>query len=185
MLRSAAPHTVIVKDKKFTVSVPASRIRQEVSRIADELNRDYAGRTPLFLAVLNGSFVFAADLLRLVSVPCQVSFVKLGSYEGLESGGEVRQLIGLGESVEGRDVVVVEDIVDTGLTMSRLLESLRAMKPASLSVCTLLLKPDKLLSDIDIRYCALRIPDNFVVGYGLDYDGFGRNYADIYSIIKE
>ncbi|MCD8266964.1 MAG: hypoxanthine phosphoribosyltransferase [Prevotellaceae bacterium] len=185
MLRSAAPHTISVKDKRFAVSVPASRIGQEVRRVAGEIDRDYAGREPLFLAVLNGAFMFAADLLRLLSVPCRLSFVKLRSYRGLESRGEVSQLIGLGESIEGRDVIVVEDIVDTGLTMSRLLEGLRQMGPASLSVCTLLLKPGKLLHSVDISYCALRVPDDFVVGYGLDYEGLGRNYADIYSIIKE
>ncbi len=176
--------TVRVKDKDFVLSVPARRLRDEVRRVAGEISRDYAGRSPLFLPVLNGAFVFASDLLRLVRLECQVSFVKLRSYEGVESAGRVCDLIGVGPEVEGRDVVVVEDIVDTGLTMSHMLESLRRLRPASVAVCSLLVKPGKLRCPLDVRYCALRIPDDFVVGYGLDYDGYGRNLRGIYTIVN-
>ncbi len=185
MLRSLNTDTIRVGDKKFAISVPASKIQQEVERVAAEISRDYSGREPLFLVVLNGAFVFAADLLRAVTLESQVSFVKLSSYNGADSEGKVRELIGLGEDVRGRELIVVEDIVDTGLTMSRLLETLKAHEPASVDICTLLLKPGKLQTDLKIRYRAMEIPDDFVVGYGLDYDGRGRNLRDIYSIINE
>ncbi len=175
--------SIKVKDKEFGVSGPASRIKREVRRVAGEISRDYEGRSPLFIAVLNGAFVFAADLLRNVKLDCRLSFVKLVSYEGMESGGAVRELIGLGDDLRGEDVIVVEDIVDTGLTMRCLLDTLASRHPASLAVCTLLLKPGKLRADLPIRYCAMEIPDDFVVGYGLDYDGFGRNLPDIYTVI--
>lgn len=177
-------HILQVKDKQFAVSIPESKIRAEVKRVAEEINRDYAGREPVFLAVLNGSFVFAADLMREVTLPCEISFVRLASYQGLATTGTIREIMGLNIDVTGRPVIIVEDIVDTGLTMAHMLETLKRHNPSSIDICTLLLKPDKLQVDLDIRYCAMRIPNDFIVGYGLDYDGFGRNTKDIYTLVQ-
>lgn len=173
-----------VKDKEFRVSLPANEIARQVRRVAAEINRDYAGRKPLFLAVLNGSFMFAADLLREITLPCEIQFVKLASYSGTGSTGDVKELIGLNTDITGRNVIIIEDIVDTGLTMARMLDTLKEHKPASIDVCTLLFKPCKLQVSLDIRYNCLEIPNDFIVGYGLDYDGYGRNLRDIYTIIE-
>ena len=175
--------TIQVLDKAFAVSVTAAEIEKEVKRVAKEISRDYAGRQPVFLAVLNGSFIFAADLLRHVDLPCEISFVKLASYQGTNTTGNIREVIGLNIDITGRPVIIVEDIVDTGLTMAHMLETLKGHNPASIDICTLLLKPSKLQVKLDVRYCCKEIPDDFVVGYGLDYDGFGRNMKDIYTII--
>ena len=175
--------TIQVKDKQFAVSIPAAQIAEQVKRVADEINRDYAGKQPIFLAVLNGSFIFAADLLREVTLPCEISFVKLASYQGVNTTGEIREVIGLNTDITGRPVIIVEDIVDTGLTMAHMIDTLKKQNPASIDVCTLLVKPDKLQVHLDIRYCAMQIPNDFIVGYGLDYDGFGHNSKDIYTLI--
>lgn len=177
-------NTIQVKDKTFAVSIPQEKIISEVKRVAAEISRDYAGREPVFLAVLNGSFVFAADLLREISLPCEISFVRLASYQGVSTTGEIREIMGLNIDITGRPVVIVEDIVDTGLTMAHMLETLKKHNPSSVDICTLLLKPGKLQVDLDIRYCCMQIPNDFIVGYGLDYDGFGRNTKDIYTLIE-
>ena len=176
--------TIKVKDKTFAISIPESEIKQQIKRVAAEISRDYAGREPVFLAVLNGSFIFAADLLREVDLPCEISFVKLASYQGTSSTGSIREVIGLNIDITGRPVIIVEDIVDTGLTMAHMLDTLMKQNPESIDICTLLLKPSKLQVKLDIRYCCKEIPDDFVVGFGLDYDGFGRNTKDIYTIIQ-
>ena len=176
--------TIKVKDKAFSVSISERALKRQIKRVAEEINRDYSGRKPVFLAVLNGSFIFAADLLREVDLPCEISFVKLASYEGTSSTGSIREVIGLNIDITGRPVIIVEDIVDTGLTMAHMLETLKKQNPASIDICTLLLKPSKLQVKLDIRYVCKEIPDDFVVGYGLDYDGFGRNTKDIYTIIQ-
>lgn len=172
-----------VKDKTFQVSIPAETIVHEVTRVAAEINRDFAGREPIFMPVLNGSFIFAADLLRQVDLPCKVCFIKLASYQGMQSTGEIREVIGLAEDITGRDVIIVEDIIDSGITMAHMLETLQNHNPASISVCSLLVKPDALKVAIPIHYRAMDIPNDFIVGYGLDYDGFGRNTKDIYTLI--
>lgn len=172
-----------VKDKTFSVTISERAIKRQIKRIADQINRDYEGKRPVFLAVLNGSFIFAADLLREIDLPCEISFVKLASYEGTNTTGSVREVIGLNVDITGRPVIIVEDIVDTGLTMAHMLDTLKKQNPESIDICTLLLKPSKLQVKLDIRYCCKQIPDDFVVGYGLDYDGFGRNTKDIYTII--
>ena len=172
-----------VKDKSFTVTISERAIKRQIKRIADQINRDYEGKRPVFLAVLNGSFIFAADLLREIDLPCEISFVKLASYEGTNTTGSVREVIGLNVDITGRPVIIVEDIVDTGLTMAHMLDTLKKQNPESIDIWTLLLKPSKLQVKLDIRYCCKQIPDDFVVGYGLDYDGFGRNTKDIYTII--
>ncbi|MBR5158805.1 MAG: hypoxanthine phosphoribosyltransferase [Bacteroidaceae bacterium] len=174
-----------VKDREFEVFLKEEDIQKEIKRVAAEINRDYVGKEPLFLCILNGSFMFAADLLKDVNIPCNVSFVKVSSYQGTDTTGKVKELMGLQEDVEGRHIIIVEDIVDTGYTMRDVLDSLAEKKAASVQVCALLCKPDKLKVDINLKYLAMNIPNGFIVGYGLDYDGFGRNSRDIYKIVKE
>lgn len=172
-----------MKDKTFTISISERSIRSQIKRVAAEIDRDYAGKKPVCLAVLNGSFIFAADLLREIDLPCEISFVKLASYEGTVSTGNIREIIGLNIDITNRPVIIIEDIIDTGLTMAHMLDTLKGHNPESVEICTLLLKPSKLQVKLDVRYCCRQIPDDFVVGYGLDYDGFGRNTKDIYTII--
>lgn len=174
--------TIQIKDKRFRVSIPEAEILTQVKRVAAEINRDYQGQEPVFLAVLNGSFIFASDLLKEISLPCEISFVKLASYQGVASTGSIREIVGLQTDVTGRPVIVVEDIVDTGLTMAYLLETLQQHNPSSIAVCTLLMKPEKLRVKLDVKYCCMEIPNDFIVGYGLDYDEYGRNLRDIYTI---
>lgn len=177
-------NTIQVKDKQFTTLLTEEQILEQVRRVASEINRDYEGKNPLFLCVLNGSFMFASDLMKNISIPSNISFVKMASYEGTTTTGKVREVIGINESIQDRHVIIVEDIVDTGFTMEKMLESLGTRNPASLQVCTLLVKPGKLQVPLDLKYVAMNIPDDFIVGYGLDYDGYGRNYKDIYTIVK-
>ena len=175
--------SIQIKDKQFTVSIKEQDIQKEVIRVANEINRDLADKNPLFLSVLNGSFMFTADLLKHITTPCEISFVKLASYQGVTSTGVIKEVIGLNEDIAGRTVVIVEDIVDTGLTMQRLLETLGTRNPESIHIASLLVKPEKLKVDLNIEYVAMEIPNDFIVGYGLDYDGFGRNYPDIYTVV--
>lgn len=175
--------TIQIKDKLFTVSIKEQEIQKEVLRVANEINRDLAGETPLFLSVLNGSFMFTSDLMKHITIPCEVSFVKLASYQGVSSTGAIKEVIGINEEIAGRTVVVVEDIVDTGLTMQRLLETLGTRGPKTIHIASLLVKPEKLKVDLNIKYVAMEIPNDFIVGYGLDYDGYGRNYPDIYTVV--
>ena len=177
--------TIKVKDREFEIFLKEEDIQKEIKRVASEINRDYKDKEPLFLCILNGSFMFAADLLKDVNIPCNVSFVKVSSYQGTDTTGKVKELMGLQEDVEGRHIVIVEDIVDTGYTMRDVLDSLEQKNAASVNVCALLCKPDKLKVDINLKYLAMNIPNGFIVGYGLDYDGFGRNSRDIYKIVKD
>jgi len=176
--------TVRIHDKTFKLSCSEAEILRSVKAVADRLNRDMAGKNPLFMAVLNGSFIFAADLLRLVSIPCEVSFVRLASYQGTMSSGKIKEVIGINEDLAGRTVVIVEDIIETGLTVKRMIDTLSTRNPASVHVCTLLQKPEKLEADINIEYVAMRIPNDFIVGYGLDYNQQGRNLRDIYTLCE-
>ena len=175
---------VTIKDKTFKVSIPEEVILERVKAVADRINRDMDGKNPLLLAVLNGSFVFAADLMRQLTIPCEISFVKLASYEGVTSTGKVKEVIGINEDLTGRTVIIVEDIVDTGLTMKQMIESIGTRNPASVHICTLLVKPEKLQVDLNIEYAAMEIPNEFIVGYGLDYDQQGRNLKDIYTVVE-
>ena len=176
--------TIRVHDKEFAPSIPAEDIMAQVRRVAEEINKDYEGQQPLFLVVLNGAFVFAADLMREISVPAEVSFVKLASYEGTSSTGTVREVIGLNTDITGRPIIIVEDIVESGITMAHMIETLKKQNPLSIDICTLLLKPEKLEVKLDIRYVAMEIPNDFILGYGLDYDGLGRGLKDIYTIVQ-
>ena len=173
---------VKVKDKTFRTFIPEAEILQRVKAVADKLNEDMKDKNPLFLAVLNGSFMFAADLMRMITIPCEISFVKLASYQGTTSTGKIKEVIGINEELKGRTVVIVEDIVDTGFTMKRMLEQLGTRGPESLHICSLLVKPGKLQVPLNIEYAAMEIPNDFIVGYGLDYDQQGRNLRDIYTI---
>ncbi len=175
---------VKIKDKTFKTSIPEVEIQQRVKEVADHINRDMADKNPLLLAVLNGSFMFAADLMKNITIPCEISFVKLASYQGTQSTGEVKEVIGINEDLAGRTVIIVEDIVESGLTIQRMLDSLGTRNPDSIDVCTLLLKPDRLKVDLDIKYVAFSIPNDFILGYGLDYDQQGRNLRDIYTLIE-
>ena len=176
---------VKIKDKTFKVSIPEAEILKSVKAVADRINRDMADKNPLLLAMLNGSFVFAADLMRMIEVPCEISFVKMSSYAGTSSTGKVKQLIGLGEEIKGRTVIIVEDIIESGLTMQTLLSTLEAMEPESVHICTLLLKPECLKVPLNVEYVAMEIPSDFILGYGLDYDQQGRNLRDIYTVVDE
>lgn len=176
---------VTILDKTFETSIPEAEILERVKRVAEQINKDMAGKNPLFLAVLNGSFIFAADLMRFINIPSEISFVKLASYEGTTSTGEIKEVIGLNEDISGRDVIIVEDIVDTGSTMKRMLETLGTRNPRSLHICTLLLKPGKLAVPLNVEYVTMEIPNDFIVGYGLDYDQQGRSLRDIYTLVQE
>lgn len=174
---------VTIKDKTFETSISAAEIQEHVKALAERINHDFEGKNPLFLAVLNGSFIFAADLMRELTIPCEISFVKLASYQGITSTGKVHEVLGINEDLTDRHVVIVEDIVDTGRTMKQMVESLGTRNPASVSICTLFVKPEKLQEHLDIKYAAFSIPNDFIVGYGLDYDQQGRNLKEIYSLV--
>ena len=174
-----------IKDKTFKTSIPEAQILERVKSVADRINTDMADKNPLLLAMLNGSFVFAAALMRMINIPCEISFVKMASYEGTSSTGKVKQLLGLNEDIKGRTVIIVEDIVESGLTMKSLLDTLHEKEPADIHICTLLLKPECLKVPLDIKYVAIEIPNDFILGYGLDYDQQGRALRDIYTVVEE
>ena len=174
---------VKIKDKSFRTSIPESEIKARVKAVAQQISKDMAGKTPLFLGVLNGSFIFASDLMREMTIPCEISFVKLASYQGTTSTGSIKEVIGINEDLSGRTVVIVEDIVESGLTIKRMMEQLGTRNPASVQVCTLFFKPEKLKEDLKLDYVAFSIPNDFILGYGLDYDQQGRQLKDVYSLI--
>ena len=176
--------TVKIKDKSFRVSIPEAEIKQRVKALAEQMSKDLEGKNPIFLAVLNGAFIFAADLMREMTIPCEISFVKLASYQGTTSTGKVKEVFGINENLSGRTVVIVEDIVESGQTMKQMIESLGTRNPDSVRICTLFFKPEKLKEDLNLDYVAFRIPDDFIVGYGLDYDGLGRELKDVYTIVE-
>lgn len=173
-----------IKDKSFEISIPEAKILECIKVVAEKLNTDYRDKNPLFLAVLNGSFIFAADLMRMIDIPSEISFVKLASYQGTTSTGVIKEVIGINEDLTGRHVVIIEDIVESGLTIKRMIETLGTRNPASIEICTLLLKPERLTLPLDVKYVAMEIPNDFIVGYGLDYDHQGRNLRDIYTVVE-
>ena len=177
-------NSVKINGRSFRVSITETEIKNRIKSLAAEISADMEGKNPLFLAVLNGSFIFAADLMREMTIPCEISFVKLASYQGTTSTGKIKEVIGINEDLTGRTVVIVEDIVESGQTMKRMIESLGTRNPASVQICTLFFKPDKLQEELTLDYVAFRIPDDFIVGYGLDYDQAGRGLKDVYSIIE-
>lgn len=174
-------NTIQIADKEFEILLENDQISKRTRLIAIQLDVDYEGRCPIFIGVLNGSFIFMADLLKEISMACEVGFIKVSSYSGTESTGNVKEIFGLPSDLHNRDVILVEDIVDTGLTLKYILEAVNQQKPSSVSVCSLLLKPEALKGQIEeLEYVGFEIANEFVVGYGLDYDGLGRNLKDIY-----
>lgn len=172
-----------VHDKKFIPYLSSAEIEKQVQRIADEINRDYTDKKPLFIVILNGSFIFAADLFKHITIEAEICFIKLASYKGVKSTGKVITAIGLDVDLYERDIIIVEDIVDTGRTLSQFLPQLEHHHPASLKVASLLHKPSATAHSVKIDYLGFTIPDKFVVGYGLDYDGLGRNIKEIYQLV--
>ncbi|OEK06607.1 hypoxanthine phosphoribosyltransferase [Roseivirga misakiensis] len=176
---------ITVHNKTFEPFLREDEIQQAVQDMGKRISSDYHGKSPLIIGVLNGAFMFCSDLFKEVSIPCEVTFVRLSSYEGTKSTGEVRTVMNLQEDVSGRDIILVEDIVDTGLTMEKALKYFHTLNPNSIEIATLLVKPDALQCELDIRYRGFDIPEKFVVGYGLDYDGYGRNFKDIYQLKQD
>jgi hypoxanthine phosphoribosyltransferase len=172
-----------VHNKEFVPYLTSNEIDVQVQRVADEINRDYADKSPIFVAILNGAFIFAADLFKKITIEAEICFIKLASYKGVKSTGKVITAIGLDPDLYGRDVIIVEDIVDTGKTLFQFLPQLEHQHPASLKVASLLHKPDASVHHIKIDYLGFTIPNKFVVGYGLDYDGLGRNIKEIYQLV--
>lgn len=176
--------TVQVHDKQFTPYINATTIRERVLELGLQISEDYNGLNPLFLAILNGSFVFAADLFRAINIDAEISFIKLASYKGTTSTGNVITAIGLDENIHGRHVIILEDVIDTGKTLHSFLPEIEQRQPASLKIATFLTKPEAMQYDIRPDYVGFEIPDNFVLGYGLDYDGLGRNLPELYTLVE-
>ena len=174
-----------VLDKKFETYLPAEKIGEQIGKLAFRINEDYAGKRPLFIAILNGSFMFAADLFKELTIDAEICFIKLASYKGTRSTGNVITSIGLDEPLKGRHIVIVEDIVDTGKTLHEFLPQLLNQQPASLKIAALLHKPDALKFPITIDYLGFNVPNKFLLGYGLDYDGLGRNLKEIYQLTED
>ena len=177
--------TIKINDRRFRISIPEAEIKNRIKTVAAQISKDMEGKNPLFLGVLNGAFIFAADLMREMTIPCEISFVKLASYQGTTSTGTIQEVIGINEDLSDRHIVIVEDIVDTGRTMQRMIETLGTRNPASIHICALLVKPEKLEVPLNIEYAALEIPNDFIVGYGLDYDQQGRNLKHVYTIVDD
>ncbi|MBK7030573.1 MAG: hypoxanthine phosphoribosyltransferase [Bacteroidales bacterium] len=172
----------VLKDKSFTKYIEATDIQKATKSLASRINHDMEGKTPVFIVVLNGAFIFASDLIKNITIDCEIAFVKLSSYQGVQSTGTVKEVIGLDIDLKGRHVIVIEDIVDTGLTLNKFLEQLAIMEPADVRIASCLLKSEAFKMSFPVDYLCFSIPNEFVVGYGLDYDGLGRNSSDIYKI---
>ena len=174
--------TIQVLDKTFEPYLKEAAIQVKITELAGQLNQDYAGKRPLFLSVLNGAFLFTADLFKQITIEAEVSFIKLASYKGTSSTGNVITAIGLDINVKDRHIIILEDIIDTGKTLHHYLPQLESMQPASVKIAVLLNKKEALIYPVQIDYACFDIPNKFVVGYGLDYDGLGRNSRDIYQL---
>jgi hypoxanthine phosphoribosyltransferase len=176
---------VKIHDKTFGLYIPYEKIRSVIEEMAEKMNRDFKDKNPLFVCILNGSFMFAAELFKRINlIETEISFVKLASYSGNATTGTVKQLIGLNENIKGRTVVILEDIVDTGITIDNILKQLANLNPHEVKIATMLLKPAALQKNVQLDYVGMEIPNDFIVGYGLDYNGYGRNLLDIYSVIN-
>ena len=177
---------VTILDREFELFIPYEKIRAIVEEMAEQMNNDLRDKNPLFLCILNGSFMFAAEVFKRISLlDAEISFVKLASYEGTSTTGAVKELIGLNEDLTGRTVVVLEDIVDTGITIAKTIEQIQSKNPLEIKIATLLLKPDALKVKVPLDYIGIEIPNDFIVGYGLDYNGRGRNLIDIYKVTEK
>lgn len=175
-------NTIQVLDKTFKPYISAEKIQERIYELGKKMNEQFAGEKPIFLSILNGSFMFAADLMKQVCIPSEISFVKLASYQGTQSTGQVKTLVGLDINIKGRTVIIVEDIVDTGKTLSEFIPVLKAFQPKQILISTLLFKPAALKHDLKVDFCCFEVPNDFLVGYGLDYDGYGRNLPAIYQL---
>jgi hypoxanthine phosphoribosyltransferase len=173
-----------VHDKEFEPWLGAAEIESRVQAVADQLNADYHDKKPLFIAILNGAFIFAADLFKKITIPSEICFIKLVSYKGTKSSGNVITSIGLDEPLENRHVIIIEDIVDTGKTLSGFLPQIYNQQPASVTICALLQKPDAMEYPLTIKYLGFSIENKFVLGYGMDYDGLGRNIPELYRLME-
>ena len=176
---------VTVHDKSFELFIAQKEIFKQVELLGDVISNDYKDKKPLFLGVLNGAFMFASDLMKHITIPAEISFIKVASYQGMSSQGQTKELLGLNMEVKDRHLLVIEDIVDSGITMEGIINNLKSKGAASIEVVSLLVKPECLKKDIDVKYLGFEIPEKFVVGYGLDYDGLGRNLKDIYQLKQD
>jgi hypoxanthine phosphoribosyltransferase len=174
-----------VVDKDFEVYISNAEIKKVISRIARQINEDLQGKDVIFLGILNGAFMFASDLFREITLDCQITFLKLASYAGTSSTGTVKRLIGINEDIYRKTVVILEDIVDTGVTLDNIIKQLKGYEPAEIKVATMLFKPEAYTKELVLDYVGLEIPNDFVLGYGLDYQGFGRNLSDLYRVVGE
>ena len=174
---------ITLGDKSFRPYITEAQIQSAVKKIADKINTDFKDKCPLIVPVLNGSFMFASDLMKHLSCQCHITFIKAASYKGTASTGSLATLIGINEDISGRDIIILEDIIDTGHTLAKIIPAIQALGPATVRVGTLLFKPKALKADINIDYIGIEIPNEFIVGYGLDYDGLGRNLKEIYQVI--
>jgi hypoxanthine phosphoribosyltransferase len=176
---------VVLHDKEFELSMPKEDIHESVKKVAGMINSEFTEKeAPVLLSILNGSFIFTADLVRELEINCKISFLKLSSYEGTSTTGNVKKLIGLNEDIEGKSVIIIEDIVDTGITLAEIISLLKEKNPKEIKVATLLYKPESYKGDNKIDYIGKEIPNDFIVGYGLDYDDLGRNLGDIYTVVE-
>ena len=172
-----------IHDKQFEIFISSEKIKVRIRELAAQINSDYKTKNPLFLSILNGAFIFTADMFREINIPAEVSFIKLKSYRKMESSGKVKELLGLEHNIFGRNIIIVEDIVDTGNTLNHILREFEQLGTKSIEILTLLHKPEATKNPVSLKYVGFEIPDKFVVGYGLDYDGYGRNLADLYKIV--
>jgi len=182
--KSAFMKEIRILDKKFKELITEKAVEERIAALASQLDTDLEGKDVVFLGILNGAFLFAADLFKHIKLLAKISFVKLASYEGTRSSGTIKELIGWNEDIKGKTIVVIEDIVDTGNTLERIVDELKIRKVHEIKIATMLFKPAAYTKDIAIDYIGFEIPDDFVIGYGLDYDGYGRNLPSVYSLIK-
>jgi hypoxanthine phosphoribosyltransferase len=174
-----------VLDKDFKIFISEAAIKNAIDNIALQINDDYFEKEILFISILNGSFMFSAELLKQIRVNCQISFVKLSSYSGDSTTGNVKEIIGLTENIEGKHIIILEDIIDTGLTIESIIKQIKQKKPASVKVATLLFKPQSYQKNLPINYSGIEIANEFIIGFGLDYNGYGRNYGNIYALVSK
>lgn len=175
---------VEVLGKTFRVSIPEEKLLARIDEMGKTISEDLKGKEVIFLGILNGCFMFASDLIKTINIPCQISFLKLASYQGTTTSGNVKRLIGINEDIGGKTVVILEDIIDTGNTLDNIIKQLKGYEPAEIKIATFLYKPEAYKKTIPIDYIGFEIPNEFIIGYGLDYDGFGRNLRDIYTIAQ-
>jgi hypoxanthine phosphoribosyltransferase len=173
---------VRVKDRVFEIFIDEIEIAAAIDRMAEKMNKDLAGQNPLFAVVLNGAFMFASDLSKKINFDCEITFLRYSSYEGTSSTGAVKKIIGCSEEVKGRNIVIIEDIIDSGLTIQKIKKDIEEFQPGSIKVATFLFKPEAYKGNHEINYIGFEIPNDFIVGYGLDYNGYGRNLKDIYKL---